>query len=173
MPYLAANWTHLKEVETASYSSGLVIGTDTEGYGRARMCEGADPGFCPDDFSQYHWRGLKNWPAPNDPSVPKTELRFPPFLRNPNQAIGGDIIPPTWVWKPFLWINPYNGTLYNDPEDPSKGYWADRTYSHGRPISAGAVMKLNIEMPRSSAQLFYQFDDLFHDNAIFSPHPTR
>jgi len=28
-----------------------------------------------------------------------------------------------------------------------------------------------IEAPRASAQVFYQFDDLFHDNAIFSPHP--
>jgi hypothetical protein len=29
-----------------------------------------------------------------------------------------------------------------------------------------------IEAPRASGQVFYQFDDLFHDNAIFSPHPT-
>ena len=29
-----------------------------------------------------------------------------------------------------------------------------------------------MESPRAAAQLFYQFDDLFHDNAIFSPHPT-
>ncbi|EDZ67916.1 hypothetical protein NOC27_1243 [Nitrosococcus oceani AFC27] len=28
------------------------------------------------------------------------------------------------------------------------------------------------EAPRASAQLFYQFDPLFHDNAIFSFHPS-
>ncbi len=33
-------------------------------------------------------------------------------------------------------------------------------------------MTATIEAPRAAAQLFYQFDDLFHDNAIFSPHPS-
>jgi hypothetical protein len=173
LPRVAYNWELVRDNYPSSYKNGIVIGQDTEGYGRARMCEDAPPGFCPDDFSAYHWRGNKNWPAPNDPSVPKTELRFPPFLRNPNQTTGGDIIPPTWTWKPFLWINPRNGTLYNDPDDPSKGYWADQTYSHGRPIYAGEVKDITIEMPRSAGQLFYQFDDLFHDNAIFSPHPIK
>ena len=28
-----------------------------------------------------------------------------------------------------------------------------------------------VEAPRASAQLFYQFDPLFHDNMIFSYHP--
>ena len=46
------------------------------------------------------------------------------------------------------------------------------TYSHGRPITAGASLSAMVESPRASAQVFYQFDDLFHDNAIFSPHPT-
>ena len=112
---------------------------------------------------------LKNWPEPSDPNVPKTELRFPPFLRNPNAEQGGDIIPPTGPWKPFLFINPDNGMLLNSF---SQGHWVDGTYAHGRPIEAGENLELSIEMPRAAGKLFYQFDDLFHDNAIFSPHPT-
>ncbi len=169
----ASNWDTFRDRFPTRYQKGLVIGQTTEGFGVANMCPDAPPGFCPDDLSAYNWRGKKNWPAPNDPSVPKTELRFPPFLRNPNQVEGGDIIPPTWPWKPFLWLNPKNGTIYMDPEDKSKGYWADQTYSHGAPIFAGEDIILSIEMPRSAAQLFYQFDDLFHDNAIFSPHPIQ
>ena len=72
-----------------------------------------------------------------------------------------------------MWINPNNGTLYIDPDDKSKGYWADLTFSHGAPLFAGEDKVITIEMPRSAAQLFYQFDDLFHDNAIFSPHPIE
>ena len=169
---VAYRWDRWKETSPDSYKPGLVIGQTTEGYGTANMCPDMPPGFC-GDIAQYHWRGIKNWPAPNDPSVPKTELRFPPFLRNPDQVQGGDIIPPTWTWKPFLWINPNNGTIYMDPEDESKGYWADQTYSHGAPIFAGEDKVITIEMPRAAAQLFYQFDDLFHDNAIFSPHPIQ
>jgi hypothetical protein len=106
--------------------------------------------------------------------VPKTELRFPPFLRNPDQggADAGDIIPPTPAWKPFLWINPYDGSLYIDENDPSQGYWVDLTYAHGTPVFAGQSLDATVEAPRGSAQVFYQFDDLFHDNDIFSPHPN-
>lgn len=155
--------------------AGLVIGQFTEGYGTGQMCPEDDyPGFCQTDISAYNPYNARNFPAPNDPTVPKTELRFPPFLRNPaqGQAGAGDIIPPTGAWRPFLWINPNNGTLFIDPEDPSKGYWADLTYSHGAPVFAGEALHATIELPRSAGQVFYQFDDLFHDNSIFSPHPV-
>ncbi len=154
-------------------SNGLLIGQLTEGYGTAKMCSHKDHplgGFCATDISAFNPWGARNIDT-NDDGVPD-ELWFPPFLRNPNPDAGGDIIPPTTAWKPFLWINPNNGTLYIDPEDPSQGYWADLTYAHGRPIPMGASVTANIESPRASAQVFYQFDDLFHDNAIFSPHPT-
>jgi len=154
---------------------GLVIGQFTEGYGVAQMCpDDPFPGFCQTDFGPFNPNGARNWPDPTDPTVPKTELRYPPFLRNPSQgqAGAGDIIPPTGAWRPFLWLNPYNGSIYIDPDDPSKGHWADLTYSHGAPVFAGQTRTATVELPRASAQVFYQFDDLFHDNSIFSPHPV-
>jgi len=153
-------------------SDGLVIGQLTEGFGLAKMCSAADfplGGFCENDVSAHNPHGVKNVDTDSDGTP--DELWFPPFLRNPNAA-GGDIIPPTPAWKPFLWINPNNGTLFIDPDDPGLGFWSDLTYSHGTPIAAGSILRANIESPRGAAQLFYQFDDLFHDNAIFSPHPN-
>ncbi len=154
-------------------SDGLLIGQLTEGYGVAKMCSHEDHplgGFCETDISSFNPHGVMNIDTDDDgePDV----LWFPPFLRNPNPNAGGDIIAPTKAWKPFLWINPNNGTLLIDPDDPSQGYWADLTYAHGAPVFAGGFLDATIEAPRASAQVFYQFDDLFHDNAIFSPHPT-
>jgi len=158
---------------------GLVIGQHTEGYGVEQFCpEDPFPGFCSKNIAAYNPDGVLNWPPPplqgvNGNPDHVTELRFPPFLRNPDQgaADAGDIIPPTGAWRPFLWLNPNNGTLFIDPEDKSKGYWADLTFEHGRPVFAGDSIVANIELPRASGQVFYQFDDLFHDNDIFSPHP--
>ncbi len=153
---------------------GLLIGQHTEGYGVQQMCP-QDPlgDFCQTDFGPFNPNGALNWPEPNNPDVEKTELRFPPFLRNPDQvsANAGDIIPPTGAWKPFIFISPYNGTIWNDPADPSQGFWVDGTYGHGAPVFQQTGLNTTIEMPRSSGQVFYQFDDLFHDNSIFSPHP--
>lgn len=169
-------------------STGLLIGQRTEGYGVANFCpQDAHPGFCATDIARFNPHGVRNWPPPplqgqglcGERAEP-CELRFPPFLRNPCQELGvdartkecGDIIPPTGAWRPFLWINPNNGTLFIDPDDPSKGHWADLTYSHGAPVFAGESLNATVELPRGSGQVFYQFDDLFHDNSIFSPHPT-
>ena len=158
---------------------GLVIGQTTEGTGTAQFCPGDAPGFCSRDVAAFNPTGALNWPPPplqgvNGLPDHPTELRFPPFLRNPAQGNprAGDIIPPTGAWKAFWWINPNNGTLFNNADDPSEGYWAYQTYAHGRPIKPGESLNAMIEAPRASAQVFYQFDDLFHDNAIFSPHPT-
>ncbi|MEM8962526.1 MAG: hypothetical protein AAGD38_13665 [Acidobacteriota bacterium] len=175
-----ANWvlervkSDLDSFKGGIAEAGLRIGQFTEGWGVGQMCpEDPYPGFCQTDFSPAHPLAKKNWPEPNNPDVEKTELRFPPFLRNPAQGIAGagDIIAPTQTWEPFLFLNPYNGTIFNDPDDKSQGYWVDGTFAHGATIFAGESKDIIIEMPRSSAQLFYQFDDLFHDNAIFSPHP--
>lgn len=175
----------------AAGENGLVIGQFTEGYGVGQMCpDDPAPGFCTGDIAAFNPNGALNFPPPplqGQPVLPPdvgkfpddiypdhpVELRFPPFLRNPSQgaAGAGDIIPPTGAWRPFLWLHPENGTIFNDPADPSKGYWADLTFSHGAPVFAGQTLNATIELPRASGQVFYQFDDLFHDNMIFSPHP--
>lgn len=171
---------------------GLLVGQFTPGYGTGQMCPNDPfPGFCTTDISANNPHAVLNFPPPplqGQPVLPPdvgkfpndvypdhpVELRFPPFLRNPAQGQegAGDIIPPTGAWRPFLWYHPINGTLFNDPNDPSKGFWADYTYSHGAPVFAGGTLDAVVEAPRSAAQVFYQFDDLFHDNDIFSPHPV-
>jgi hypothetical protein len=154
-------------------TDGLLIGQRTEGYGTAKMCDASEfplGGFCERDLGPWNPNGILN--VDTDNNGQNDVLWFPPFLRNPNASEGGDIIPPTAAWKPFLYINPNNGTLFIDPGDPSQGYWVDRTYAHGTPVFAGGSLAATIEMPRAAAQVFYQFDDLHHDNAIFSPHPT-
>ena len=163
-------------------SPGLLIGQRTEGYGTATICaDDPHPGFCTKDIQDYNVNGSKNWPPPplqgqglcGDRPEP-CELRWPPFLRNPCQDDPecGDIIPPTSAWRPFLWLSPNNGTIWNDPNDHSKGHWADFTMGHGAPIFAGGSLNATVELPRASGQVFYQFDALFHDNSVFSPHPV-
>ena len=127
-------------------SDGVMIGTDTEGVGVAHM---------------------PNAPITTHPDQENFgELNFPGFLRNPDAA-GGDIIPPTPAWKPFLALKPETGTLFA----PDGSYWTNQTYLHGRPIMPGSSIVAIVEGPRAAAQLFYQFDPLFHDNIIFSYHP--
>ncbi|MDW7709255.1 MAG: hypothetical protein SCH98_02180 [Deferrisomatales bacterium] len=150
---------------------GLLIGSTTEGFGIARMCTLDDfpaGSPCGVDLSGFHPLGMKNIDTDGD-GVPDV-LFFPPFLRNPNPE-GGDIIPPVPAFKPFLHLNPANGSLYIDPDDPAQGFWVDRTYAHGAPVFGGASRDVTIEAPRAAGQIFYQFDHLYHDNAIFSPHP--
>lgn len=152
-------------------SNGLLMGQLTEGYGVARACafDAAPMGqFCPQDLSPFNPTGDKNMDMDGDGVM--DVLLFPPFLRNPNPN-GGDVFPPNTAFKPFFHINPNNGSLYIDPNDPSKGFWADLTFAHGRPIPGGTSLSANIEAPRAAGQVFYQFDHLYHDNAIFSPHP--
>jgi len=147
-------------------SNGLLIGQLTEGYGVAKMCDNDNfpmGTFCGPINPLFNPHGALNFPPPPS-GMPARELRFPPFLRNPNPS-GGDVIPPTPTWKPFLWINPKTGDLKD-----GAGYWVDKTYAHGTPIPAGEALEVRIEAPRASGEIFYQFDDLFHDNAIFSPH---
>ncbi len=129
----------------ADGEDGVLISFDAEAFGVAKMPKGA---------IITH---------PYSDTFP--ELRFPGFLRNPNG--GGDIIPPTRIWAPFLTMNPETGTL----KAPDGRYWVDYTYFHGRPVDGNSSITANVEAPRAGAQLFYQFDPLFHDNMIFSYHP--
>jgi len=193
--------------------AGLLIGQHTPGYGVGQMCPGDPfPGFCRTDIQLANPTGAKNFPPPplrGQPVFPEdvgkypgdvypdtaTELRFPPFLRNPAQGdpTAGDIIPPTGAWETFTWFNPavvdsaavtlpldtdaeFARALLNnpaeDPMDPPSGYWVDATFAHGAPVFPGGTLDARVELPRASGQVFYQFDDLFHDNDIFSPHPV-
>lgn len=167
---IVKRWRLMKNIMPNMISQGLVIGQETEGFGTARMCGHAEHTdmFCVNDLSQYHPLSVRNVDTNLDGINDK--LYFPTFLINPNTN-GGDIIPPTMAWAPFLYLSPENGTIFIDPNKPEKGYWTDLTFAHGRPIQPMSDIEVNIEMPRSSGQLLYQFDDLFHDNAIFSPHP--
>jgi hypothetical protein len=124
---------------------GVLISFDAEAFGTAKM---------PLTGITTH---------PNQDDFPR--VVHPGFLKNPGS--GGDIIPPTPVWVPFLSHNPETGTLW----DPQGNYWVDQTFMHGRPVAASASIVANVEAPRAGAQLFYQFDPLFHDNMIFSYHP--
>ena len=129
----------------ADGKDGVKIGLDTEGFGVAKMPAGV---------------------ITTHPNRAKfAELKFPGFLRNPSD--GGDIIPPTPVWAPFLTMNPETGTL----RAPNGRYWTNYTYFHGRPIDPNSAIFTEVEAPRAGGQLFYQFDPLFHDNMIFSLHP--
>lgn len=160
------------KLKDADGQDGLVIGQFTEGYGVGQMCpDDPYPGFCASDIAAFNHNGVLNFDSDGDGV--SDQLRYPPFLRNPSQgqAGAGDIIPPTGAWRPFMWLNPANGTLFLDPNDESKGYWADLTFSHGAPVYPGQTLSATVELPRAAGQVFYQFDDLFHDNSIFSPHP--
>ncbi|MEF8843135.1 MAG: hypothetical protein V5A62_16170 [Haloarculaceae archaeon] len=140
-------------------TEGLLVGQQTPGYGVGKMPTG--------DLSDVHPRGLTNMDVDGDG---KEELVFPKFLRNPADN-GGDIIPPTPLWAPFLFLDPENGTLFENGTDGSDGYWIDETYSQGAPVPANGDIGAEIEAPRAAGFVFYQFDPLFHDNAIMSPHP--
>lgn len=131
--------------ELDSDEDGVLMSFDAEAFGVAKM---------PTEPITTH---------PNQEMFP--ELNFPGFLRNPSE--GGDLIPPTPVWAPFLTLNPETGTL----RAPDGRYWVDYTYFHGRPVDPNSSIVANIEAPRAGGQLFYQFDPLFHDNMIFSLHP--
>ena len=49
--------------------------------------------------------------------------------------------------------------------------WSSTTAMTCPPIMPGTSIVALVEGPRATAQLFYQFDPLFHDNMIFSYHP--
>ncbi|SHH49652.1 hypothetical protein [Halobaculum gomorrense] len=140
-------------------TEGLLVGQQTPGYGIGKMPTG--------DLSDVHPRGLTNVDVDGDG---EEELVFPKFLRNPADD-GGDIIPPTPLWAPFLFLDPENGTLFKNGTDGSDGYRIDETYSQGAPVGANADITASMEGARAAGFVFYQFDPLFHDNAIMSPHP--
>ncbi len=148
-PIRAGEGDHLPEagdpLRDADGIDGVLMGLDTEAFGIAKMPE--DPPY-------------------NHPNEALRDVAFPGFLQNPGS--GGDIIPPTPRWIPFLAVHPQTGKL----TAPDGSWWVNQTYLHGRPVPPSSAIEAHIEAPRASGQLFYQFDPLFHDNAIFSYHPS-
>jgi len=149
-------------------TEGLLIGTTTPGYGTAKMCTDAAHAlgdYCRDDLSGIHPLGLRNVDLDGDGV--NDVLWFPPYLRNPDPN-GGDLILGTPEWKPFLWLNPANGSLLVDPADPSQGWWADKTFVYGAPVPGGGSMTATIQAPRAFGRALYLVDGLFSDNAVYS-----
>lgn len=132
---------------------GVVIGTETPGFGNAQMPTS--------DLSGFHPDGLVNVDTDGD-GLPD-QLLFPDWLQNP--STGGDLIPTTPLWKPFLYLNPGNGTIWIDPLDHGLGLWADLTYAFGEPIAAGVDTSFTMRRPRTQGQALWHYDGLFQDNA--------
>ncbi len=122
-------------------SSGLLIGSRTEGYGLAKMPS--------TDLRAFHPAGLANTDTNGD-LIPDA-LYFPNWLANPD-VHGGDLILATPEWEPFLYLNPANGTVWNDPADPRAGLWGLETFSLGAPLPAGANMRADWVRPRALGQ---------------------
>lgn len=129
---------------------GVIIGTATPGFGVAKMPTG--------DLSGFHPDGLKN--ADTDADGVADSLLFPDWLRNPD-SLQGDLIPATKEWQPFLFLNPQNGTMFLDPQNPSQGLWAEQTYVFGQPLAPGANQVIEFRRPRTQAQALWHTDGLF------------
>lgn len=122
-------------------SHGLVIGSRTAGYGLAKMPQ--------TDLRAFHPAGLANTDTDGD-LVPDA-LIFPGWLANPD-AQGGDLILATPEWEPFLYLNPANGTVWNDPANPNAGLWGLETFGLGSSLPAGISQSVDWVRPRALGQ---------------------
>lgn len=133
---------------------GLVIGTTTPGYGTAKMPAG--------NLAALHPLGLLNRDLDGDGIL--DALIFPAWMRNPDLQ-GGDFIPATEHFEPFLYLSPANGTQWIDSNQPALGYWSDLTYAFGTPVAAGSDHVAQIVKPRAMGQAMWLFDGLFNADA--------
>lgn len=132
---------------------GVVIGNGTSGYGVARMPLG--------DLSAAHPDHLVNTDTNGDGV--HDALLFPAWLRNGDPQ-HGDLIPATKLWEPFLYLNPANGTRFQDAQNPALGLWADLSYAFGEPLEPGANRTVTIRRPRSLGQAMWHVDGLFRES---------
>ncbi len=132
---------------------GVVIGTSTSGFGSAKMPT--------TDLRAFHPKNLANTDTNGDGV--NDALIFPDWLRNPevNQA---DLIPTTKLWQPFLYVNPNNGSIFMDPNNPSLGLWADYTCAFGEPLPPGSNLSFQMRRPRSQGQALWHRDGLFQES---------
>lgn len=141
------------------FADGLRIGATTPGFGVARMPAG--------DLSAFHPDGWLN--ADTDGDQVYDALIFPAWMRNPATA-GGDLIPTTPDFEPFLWLSPENGTPWLDPADRAAGPWAARTYGFGMPVAAGAAESFTVVRPRFTGQGLWYSDGLWRDMGVGVTH---
>ena len=146
-------------VSEAGVPNGVRIGATTPGFGIARMPAG--------DLSAFHPDGMVN--TDTDGDLILDALIFPAWMRNPDPA-GGDLIPTTPDFEPFLWLSPENGTPWVDPANHSLGPWAARTMAFGQPVGAGTSQVLTLVRPRFSGQGLWYSDGLWRDQSISASH---
>lgn len=148
----------------ANGAAGLLLGTVTPGYGTARVCDHPNdpPGsWCSQDLAAFNPYGELNFDSDGDGV--DDQLRFPAWLRNPDPA-GGDLIPSTLAWEPFLYLNPSNGTVWLDPANPDDGLWADRSYAFGEPVPAASSANLEVVAKRGLPQALWIVDGLLRSD---------
>ena len=83
-----------------------------------------------------------------------------PFVDSPARATlvlpvldaGGDLVLSTPAWSPFLYLNPNNGTVWNDPARPEQGLWGFTTYGLGAPLAPGSAQRIDWVRPRALGQ---------------------
>lgn len=143
----------------SGFPDGLRIGATTPGFGLAKMPAG--------DLKAFHPDGYVNFDSDHD-LIPD-QLVFPDWMRNPD-AQGGDLIPTTPDFEPFLWLSPHNGTPWVDPQNPAAGPWAARTYGFGQPVAAGADAAVTIVRPRFTGQGLWYSDGLWRDAGFSATH---
>jgi hypothetical protein len=138
---------------------GLRIGATTPGFGTARMPAG--------DLSGFHPEGFVN--ADTDGDLVNDALIFPDWMRNPDSG-GGDLIPTTPDFEPFLWLSPENGTPWLDPADRAAGPWAASTFAFGLPVPANGAAAFTLVRPRFTGQGLWWSDGLFRDGGVGVTH---
>jgi hypothetical protein len=140
-------------------AGGLRIGATTPGFGLAKMPAG--------DLKAFHPDGYVNLDTNGD-LVPDA-LVFPAWMRNPDPQ-GGDLIPTSPDFEPFLWLSPENGTPWVDPQNPAAGPWAARTYAFGQPVAAGSAATVTLVRPRFTGQGLWYSDGLWRDGGVGVTH---
>ena len=143
----------------AGGGQGLTIGARTPGYGTARMPTG--------DLAGFHPLGLVNTDTDGDGVL--DALLFPAWMRNPDPQ-GGDLIPSTPDFEPFLYLSPVNGTPFIDPLNPALGYWTDLSGVFGVAVAPGTDHVAQVVKPRMMGQAMWLFDGL---HAADAGAPTR
>ena len=156
-----AGWLGTPPLHEGAGTAGLVIGATTPGYGVAKMPTG--------DLAAYHPTGALNADLDGDGIL--DALVFPAWMRNPDPQ-GGDFVPATPAFEPFLYLSPENGTIWVDPLNPQLGYWSDRSYAFGAPVAAGANVAVEVIQKRALGQAMWLCDGLFRAAGNFPARVT-